>query len=123
MGASACGKAVGALQPSKSGARLSRVARPGPVPMTTGAVRLRFAGAPAKRKPGSTSMSSEAHPPAGSNGAPKGLPPVAPPSGRFIVQLFLIPGLIISVVVFIVLGSQYLVRTGQDPEKLLEGLD
>lgn len=68
-------------------------------------------------------MASDTHPSAESNGAPRGLPPVAPPSGRFIAQLFLIPGLIVAVAVFIWLGSSYLVRSGQTPKKFLESLD
>ncbi len=68
-------------------------------------------------------MQSEAPPPSSSNGAPKGLPPVAPPSGRFIAQLFLVPGLIVTVAVFIYLGSSYLVRSSQTPQHFLRELD
>jgi hypothetical protein len=46
--------------------------------------------------------------PGPANNDPKGLPPVAPPSGRFILQLFLVPGLIVAVAVLIVLGFQFL---------------
>ena len=41
-------------------------------------------------------MQSEAAVP-GNNDVPRGLPPVTPPSGRFIVQLFLVPGVIVAV--------------------------
>src|SRR4051812_29934353 len=68
-------------------------------------------------------MQSEADTPAGSNGAPKGLPPVAPPSGRFIAQLFLIPALVATVAVFIVLGPSCLLRSSQNPDTLLANLD
>lgn len=48
-------------------------------------------------------MSSD--PPASSNGEPaKGLPPVVPPSGRHIVQLFVVPGAIVLGVLVVVLG-------------------
>src|SRR5689334_4983195 len=69
------------------------------------------------------SMQPEATTPPDSNGAPKGLPPVAPPSGRFIAQLFLVPGLIVMVAVFIYLGSSYLVRSSHTPERFLKDLD
>lgn len=52
-----------------------------------------------------------------------GLPPVAPPSGRFIVQLFLVPGLIVAVAVLILLGFRYLVSGTQTPEAFLRKLD
>ena len=68
-------------------------------------------------------MQSEAPLPPGSNGAPHGLPPVAPPSGRFIVQLFLVPGLIVAVAVFIYLGSSYLVQSSHTPGNFLKDLD
>jgi hypothetical protein len=61
--------------------------------------------------------------PSSNNEAPRGLPPVAPPSGRFIAQLFLVPGLIIAVGVFIYLGSSYLVRSSHTPESFLKELD
>ena len=52
-----------------------------------------------------------------------GLPPVAPPSGRFIAQLFLIPGAIVTVLVLIWLAGQYLVSERRDPEYFLRNLD
>jgi hypothetical protein len=54
---------------------------------------------------------------------PRGLPPVTPPSGRFIVQLFLVPGLIVAVVLCILLGFGYLVSSERTPEKFLSDLD
>jgi hypothetical protein len=60
---------------------------------------------------------SESHEPA------KGLPPVAPPSGKFIVQLFLVPGLIVLVAVLILMGATWLVGGESAPEILLERLE
>src|SRR5690242_15387323 len=67
-------------------------------------------------------MQPEASSPS-NNDVPKGLPPVAPPSGRFIAQLFLVPGLIVAVAVFIILGSNYLVRSSHTAASLLRDLD
>ncbi len=55
--------------------------------------------------------------------SPRGLPPVTPPSGKFIVQLFLVPGLIVAVVLLILLGFGYLVSSERTPEKFLGDLD
>jgi hypothetical protein len=71
----------------------------------------------------SSSMQSEAPNPSSNNEPPQGLPPVAPPSGRFIAQLFLVPGLIVTVAVFIYLGSSYLVQSSQTPKNFLDNLD
>ena len=54
---------------------------------------------------------------------PKGLPPVAPPSGRHILQLFLIPGIIVSVFVLAYLGWDRLTRGWHTPEAFLKRLD
>src|ERR1700730_18432426 len=51
-----------------------------------------------------------------------GLPPVVPPSGRFIVQLFVVPGLIVLVVVMVLMGLFYLTAR-QSPEYFLRQLD
>jgi hypothetical protein len=67
-------------------------------------------------------MSSET-PASPSTEAPKGLPPVAPPSGRFIVQLFLVPGLIVLVAVLILLGFKFLVGSTRSPEEFIKNLD
>src|SRR5262245_46690655 len=55
--------------------------------------------------------------------ATPGLPPVTPPSGRFIAQLFLVPGLIVLVAVLIVLAANYLLIGGYTPEYFLNRLD
>ncbi len=52
-----------------------------------------------------------------------GLPPVQPPSGRFIVQLFVVPGLIIAVVVLFVLGLSYWKKREREPNYFLNQLD
>jgi hypothetical protein len=67
-------------------------------------------------------MQSEAPAPS-ANEAPKGLPPVAPPSGRFIVQLFLVPGFIVAVAVLILLGFKFLVGGTRSPDEFLRDLD
>jgi hypothetical protein len=53
----------------------------------------------------------------------QGLPPVRPPSGRFIGQLFVIPGLIIAVVVLLFIGSTFLVKHEREPAHFLNQLD
>jgi hypothetical protein len=61
--------------------------------------------------------------PSANHDSPRGLPPVTPPSGKFIVQLFLVPGLIVAVVLVILLGFGYLVSSERTPEKFLSDLD
>ena len=59
------------------------------------------------------------------HGAPeptKGLPPVKAPSGRHIVQLFIVPGLIVAVAVTILLGFSWLAGGSRSPDKLLENI-
>jgi hypothetical protein len=68
-------------------------------------------------------MQSEAPPPSTNNEPPRGLPPVEPPSGRFIAQLFLVPGLIIGVILLIVIGTSYLVQSSHNPDSLVKNLD
>ena len=51
------------------------------------------------------------------------LPPVAPPSGRFIAQLFLVPGLIVFFVVLLVIGINYMFVGGQKPDEFLIRID
>src|SRR5262245_13397195 len=53
----------------------------------------------------------------------KGLPPVTPPSGRHIVQLFLIPGLIVAGAVTILLGFSWLAGGARTPEQFLKNID
>jgi hypothetical protein len=65
-------------------------------------------------------MSTE---PVTNNHAPdKGLPPVRPPSGRFVMQMFTVPGLIVLVVILIIWGVSWLVSGSTSREKFLEGL-
>ncbi len=59
---------------------------------------------------------------------PPGLPPVTPPSGKFIAQLFLVPGLlvvgIVVIIVLVPLGYRWLLGTGaHTPEQFLANLD
>jgi hypothetical protein len=53
----------------------------------------------------------------------RGLPPVTPPSGRFIAQLFLVPGTIVLVAVLLLLAFRYLLGGGYLPESFLKQLD
>src|SRR5438552_12424633 len=60
------------------------------------------------------------------NGTPdpaKGLPPVVAPSGRFIAQLFLVPGLIVAGAVVVLLGFSWLSSGNRSPEAFLRDLD
>jgi hypothetical protein len=54
---------------------------------------------------------------------PPDLPPVQPPSGRFIAQLFLVPGLIVFVVVLFVLAVNYVFVSAHTPAQFLRRLD
>src|SRR5436190_21280299 len=49
----------------------------------------------------------------------RGLPPVTPPSGRFIAQLFLVPGLIVLVAVLLLMAFTYTLSSGNTPERYL----
>jgi hypothetical protein len=51
-----------------------------------------------------------------------GLPPVTPPSGRFIAQLFLVPGLIVVVAVGILWSFTWLVGGSRTPQQFLKNL-
>jgi hypothetical protein len=53
----------------------------------------------------------------------RGLPPVTPPSGRFIAQLFLVPGMIVLVAVLLLLAFRNLLGGGHAPEVFLKQLD
>src|SRR2546429_2234802 len=68
------------------------------------------------------SMQSEAEKVPGNHQPGRGLPPVTPPSGRFIAQLFLVPGLIVLVAVLIVLAANYLLIGGFTPPYFLRRL-
>jgi hypothetical protein len=50
----------------------------------------------------------------------KGLPPVAPPSGKFLIQLFLVPGLIVAVALAVVWGFGWLVGGTYSAEEFLK---
>ena len=55
-----------------------------------------------------------------------GLPPVAPPTGRFVVQLFLVPGLIVVLLVAVAYGYHYffgLLFGSPSPDQFLHKLD
>jgi hypothetical protein len=56
------------------------------------------------------------------NDPARGLPPVAPPSGKFIVQLFLVPGLIVTFALFVVWGFGWLVGGSYTAEEFMKGL-
>src|ERR1700682_3039466 len=70
--------------------------------------------------PSRSFMSADHRP---STAAAADLPPVTPPSGRFIMQLFLVPGLIVAVVAAIVLGFGYLVSGARTTDHFLRDLD
>jgi hypothetical protein len=53
----------------------------------------------------------------------RGLPPVTPPSGRFIAQLFLVPGMIVLVAVLIIVGMNYMFVGGYTPAYFYGKLD
>ncbi|MBX9678824.1 MAG: hypothetical protein K2X38_08660 [Gemmataceae bacterium] len=53
----------------------------------------------------------------------RGLPPVTPPSGRFIAQLFLVPGMIVLVAVLIIAGMNYMFVGGYTPAYFYGKLD
>lgn len=55
--------------------------------------------------------------------AASGLPPVTPPSGRHILQLFLIPGIVVAVFVLGYLGWKRLTHGWYTPEAFLKRLD
>ena len=54
---------------------------------------------------------------------PRGLPPVQPPSGKFIARLFLVPFLIVTTVVGFLLVVNWLVGSARSPEDYLQRLD
>lgn len=66
-------------------------------------------------------MSSEAPLPSRPDPA-AGLPPVVAPSGRFVVQLFLVPGLIVAGAVVILLGFSWLAGGPRTPAAFLRDL-
>src|SRR5438067_9255487 len=66
-------------------------------------------------------MSADTPPPGGERA--KGLPPVTPPSGRHVAQLFLIPGLIVAGAVSILLGFSWLAGGSRTPQQFLKNID
>ncbi len=51
------------------------------------------------------------------------LPPVEPPSAGFLIQLFVIPGLIVVVIVLVSLMFNWLAHLGADPEAYLRDIE
>ncbi len=51
------------------------------------------------------------------------LPPVQPPAATFIMQLFLIPLLIVSIIVAVWLMFSWLARSGNDPQELVADIE
>jgi HEAT repeat protein len=50
------------------------------------------------------------------------LPPVEPPSAGFILQLFVVPGIIVSIIVMVWLVFNWVARTGNDPDEFIRAL-
>ena len=50
------------------------------------------------------------------------LPPVEPPSAGFIVQLFVIPGVIVAIIVFVWLLFNWLAQMGNDPKAYVDAI-
>jgi hypothetical protein len=66
---------------------------------------------------------SDVHAPPPNPDAAKGLPPVVPPSGRHIAQLFLVPGLIVGGAIAILLGFSWLAGGSRTPQQFLKNID
>lgn len=54
--------------------------------------------------------------------SPDDLPPVEPPSAAFLVQLFLVPGLIVAIIVCVWLAFHWLAHLGNDPQAYVRTL-
>jgi hypothetical protein len=54
---------------------------------------------------------------------PPGLPPVAPPTGKLLIQLFLVPGVIVALIVGLLLIVYWLINGPRSPEAYLTKLD
>ncbi len=50
------------------------------------------------------------------------LPPVEPPSAGFILQLFVVPGIIVVIIVMVWLMFNWVARTGNDPDEYVRAL-
>ena len=53
---------------------------------------------------------------------PDDLPPVQPPNAGFLVQLFLVPGVIVAIIVLVWLSVDWLAHQDSDPKQYVEGL-
>src|SRR5262249_7114435 len=73
----------------------------------------------------STRMASGA--PSSNHPPTPGLPPVTPPSGKYIFQLFVVPGLLVAAIVVLFLAltgmARWLVGGPTNPEQFLKNLD
>jgi hypothetical protein len=67
-------------------------------------------------------MQSESQPASAPPGG-GGLPPVTPPSGKFILELFLVPGLIVTLIVCLLLFVNWFFSGPSSPEAFLKKLD
>jgi hypothetical protein len=56
------------------------------------------------------------------DGSQPPLPPVEPPSAGFLVQLFLVPGVIVAIIVSVWLAFHWLAHLGSDPQAYLRTL-
>jgi len=54
--------------------------------------------------------------------APDDLPPVQPPSAGFLVQLFVVPGIIVAIIVVVWVLVDWLAHMESDPQKYVDGL-
>lgn len=54
--------------------------------------------------------------------SPDDLPPVQPPSAGFLVQLFLVPGIIVAIIVVVWVMVDWLAHMESDPQKFVDGL-
>src|SRR5262249_55378190 len=50
------------------------------------------------------------------------LPPVQPPSAGFLIQLFLVPGIIVAIIVVVWVLVDWLAHMESDPQKYVDGL-
>jgi HEAT repeats len=60
--------------------------------------------------------------PAQNSASPDDLPPVQPPSAGFLVQLFLVPGIIVAIIVVVWVMVDWLAHMESDPQKYVDGL-
>jgi HEAT repeat protein len=67
-------------------------------------------------------MANSTHIPPPPNSADRALPPVEPPSAGFLIQLFVIPGVIVVVIVVVWLMFHWLAAMGNDPREYIKKL-